>query len=59
MNVPSNNKKVSLQTHHLMRGSKPVPALLALEGEYDGTVFTRCHKKPMNSIVTTMVKFLS
>ena len=43
MKVPSNNKNVSLQTHHLMRG-KPVPAILALEGEYDETMFTINHK---------------
>ena len=43
MKVPSNYKNVSLQTHHLMR-SKPVPAIFALEGEYDETMFTRNHK---------------
>ena len=43
MNVPSNNKNVSLQTHHLIR-SKPVPALLAFEGEHVGTMFTINHK---------------
>ena len=43
MKVPSNYKNVSLQTHHLMR-NKPVPAIFALEGEYDETMFTRNHK---------------